>query len=47
MLGTEVLVSSAVEEFNKYMLGARGSEVVIKHDVRPGCLPLALKLLLP
>lgn len=40
------LVYSAVEGFNEYILGARGSEVVEKHDVRHSWLPLALKLLL-
>lgn len=47
MLGTEILVCSAVEGFNECILGARGSEVVEKHDVRRGWLALALKLLQP
>lgn len=46
MLDTEVLVCSAVEGFNEYILGTQGSEAVEKY-VRHGCLPLALKLLQP
>lgn len=46
MSGTEVLVCSAVEGFNEYILGTQSSEAVEEY-VRRGCLPLALKLLQP